>query len=75
MADYQVWCGPAMGAFNNWVGGTYLAAVENRHAAELATHVMRGAAFTSRVNQLRLAGARLPARACSYVPAPLDSAQ
>ncbi|TDD40992.1 KR domain-containing protein [Saccharopolyspora elongata] len=38
-----------------------------------ATHVMRGAAFTSRVNQLRLAGARLPARACSYVPAPLDS--
>ncbi|GAA2805532.1 PfaD family polyunsaturated fatty acid/polyketide biosynthesis protein [Saccharopolyspora taberi] len=72
-ADYQVWCGPAMGAFNNWVGGTYLAAVENRHAAELATHLMRGAAFRSRVTQLRLAGARLPARACSYVPAPLES--
>ncbi|MDA3648380.1 PfaD family polyunsaturated fatty acid/polyketide biosynthesis protein [Saccharopolyspora indica] len=70
VADYQVWCGPAMGAFNNWVSGTYLAAVENRHAAELAAHVMRGAAFASRVTQLRLAGARLPAGACSYVPAP-----
>lgn len=73
VADYQVWCGPAMGAFNNWVSGTHLAAVENRYAAELATHVMRGAAFTSRVTQLRLAGARLPARASSYVPAPLEA--
>ncbi|QIZ38710.1 PfaD family polyunsaturated fatty acid/polyketide biosynthesis protein [Saccharopolyspora sp. ASAGF58] len=72
VSDYQVWCGPAMGAFNNWAGGTYLAAVENRRAAELATHVMRGAAFTSRVTQLRLAGARLPASACSYVPEPLE---
>ena len=23
-ADYQVWCGPAMGAFNDWVRGTWL---------------------------------------------------
>ncbi|MGW3470698.1 PfaD family polyunsaturated fatty acid/polyketide biosynthesis protein [Saccharopolyspora sp. NPDC000995] len=73
VADYQIWCGPAMGAFNNWVGGTYLAAVENRRAAELATHVMRGAAFVSRVTQLRLAGARLPASARSYVPLPPES--
>jgi trans-AT polyketide synthase/acyltransferase/oxidoreductase domain-containing protein len=72
LADYQVWCGPAMGAFNNWVEGTHLAAVENRYAAELATHIMHGAAFTSRVTQLRLTGARLPASA-SYVPAPLES--
>lgn len=73
VADYQVWCGPAMGAFNSWAAGTHLAAVENRHAAELATHVMRGAAFASRVTQLRLAGARLPARASSYVPAPWET--
>ena len=23
--DYQIWCGPAMGSFNDWVRGTYLA--------------------------------------------------
>ncbi|MEL7340604.1 MAG: PfaD family polyunsaturated fatty acid/polyketide biosynthesis protein, partial [Bacteroidota bacterium] len=22
--DYQIWCGPAMGAFNDWVKGTYM---------------------------------------------------
>ena len=71
-ADYQVWCGPAMGAFNSWVTGTHLAAVENRYAAELATHLMRGAAFTARVAQLRFAGARLPARCATYAPAPLS---
>src|SRR5262249_36109545 len=23
--DYQIWCGPAMGAFNDWVAGSFLA--------------------------------------------------
>ncbi len=23
--DYQIWCGPAMGAFNRWVRGSFLA--------------------------------------------------
>ncbi|MTD58222.1 PfaD family polyunsaturated fatty acid/polyketide biosynthesis protein [Amycolatopsis pithecellobii] len=70
-ADYQIWCGPAMGAFNEWVAGTYLAARGHRHVAELATQIMRGAAFTTRVNQLRAAGVRLPAACSTYVPAPL----
>ncbi|QIZ37264.1 hypothetical protein FDZ84_24895 [Saccharopolyspora sp. ASAGF58] len=46
--------------------------VEHRRAVELATHVMRGAAFASRVTQLRLAGARLPASARSYVSGPME---
>ncbi|WP_100444517.1 PfaD family polyunsaturated fatty acid/polyketide biosynthesis protein [Glycomyces xiaoerkulensis] len=70
-ADYQLWCGPAMGAFNEWVGGTYLAAPENRRAADVAHHLMRGAAFTSRVHQFALGGVRLPAAATEYTPAPL----
>ncbi|MET7995415.1 PfaD family polyunsaturated fatty acid/polyketide biosynthesis protein [Amycolatopsis sp. NPDC005232] len=70
-ADYQIWCGPAMGAFNEWVGGTYLAAPAHRHVAELAVHLMRGAAFAVRVSQLRVAGVRLPSRCATYVPVPL----
>ena len=70
VADYQIWCGPAMGGFNEWVAGTYLAAPANRQVAELATQIMRGAAFATRVGQLRAAGVRLPARCSTYVPVP-----
>ena len=28
--DYQIWCGPAMGAFNAWVKGSFLEKPENR---------------------------------------------
>lgn len=69
-ADYQIWCGPAMGAFNDWVAGTYLAAPAHRHVADLATQLMRGAAFATRVHQLRLAGVRMPASCSAYVPDP-----
>jgi trans-AT polyketide synthase/acyltransferase/oxidoreductase domain-containing protein len=26
--DYQIWCGPAMGAFNDWVRGSFLEAAQ-----------------------------------------------
>ena len=71
VADYQIWCGPAMGAFNEWVAGTYLAAPGHRRVAEVGVQIMRGAAFAVRVSQLRAAGVRLPARCSTYVPAPL----
>ena len=70
VTDYQVWCGPAMGAFNDWVAGTYLAALENRSVVDIAANLVRGAAFASRVNQLRLAGVRLPAGCSTYLPTP-----
>ncbi|CAL9580929.1 Polyketide biosynthesis protein PksE [Streptomyces sp. enrichment culture] len=69
-ADFQVWCGPAMGAFNAWARGTYLAAPENRRAADVAGHLLRGAAYTARVHQLALAGVRLPRSCAEYRPAP-----
>jgi hypothetical protein len=71
VADYQIWCGPAMGAFNDWVAGTYLAEPGNRRAAEVALHLMRGAALVRRVAALRDQGVGLPAAWTAYRPAPL----
>lgn len=73
VADYQIWCGPSMGAFNEWAHGSYLAGVANRRVAEVAWHLMTGAAFTARTNQLLLAGVRLPAVCTDYRPEPLDA--
>ncbi len=68
--DYQIWCGPAMGAFNEWTRDTYLAAPENRRAPEVAEHLMRGAAYLYRVQQLRAQGVSLPASVATYKPEP-----
>lgn len=73
VADYQIWCGPAMGSFNEWVRGSYLAATENRRVADVATHLLRGAAFTTRVHQLTLAGVRLSSACTDYRPLPLSA--
>ena len=66
--DYQIWCGPAMGAFNEWTHGTPLAAPENRHAAGVAEHLMQGAAYLYRVQHLRAQGVTLPASLSAYKP-------
>ena len=42
--DYQIHCGPAMGAFNAWVKDTPLATWRNRHVDEIADQLMQGAA-------------------------------
>ncbi|WP_435103191.1 PfaD family polyunsaturated fatty acid/polyketide biosynthesis protein [Arhodomonas sp. AD133] len=43
-ADFQVHCGPALGAFNQWVRGTELESWRNRRAPELGTRIMQAAA-------------------------------
>jgi trans-AT polyketide synthase, acyltransferase and oxidoreductase domains len=68
--DYQIWCGPAMGAFNTWVAGTHLAAPGNRRVAEVTDALLRGAAVEARATALRLAGLRLPPSASTYRPQP-----
>lgn len=40
--DYQIWCGPAMGAFNDWVKGTPLEKLENRSIVQIAYNLMYG---------------------------------
>ena len=70
--DYQIWCGPAMGAFNAWVAGTHLAAPGNRRVADVSDALLRGAAVEARATTLRLAGLRLPPSATTYRPRPAD---
>ncbi len=66
--DYQIWCGQAMGAFNDWVRGSYLEAADNRRVADAAWQVMNGAAFLYRVQSLQLQGVQLPAAYMRYRP-------
>lgn len=54
--DYQVWCGPAMGSFNEWVRGSFLQDPQNRRAACVARNILEGAAVISRANLLRFTG-------------------
>ncbi len=42
--DYQIHCGPALGAFNQWVKGSALENWRNRHVDEIAERLMVGAA-------------------------------
>jgi trans-AT polyketide synthase/acyltransferase/oxidoreductase domain-containing protein len=39
--DYQVHCGPALGAFNQWVKGTRLEDWRNRHVDEIAVKLLK----------------------------------
>jgi len=66
--DYQIWCGPAMGAFNEWARGSLLEKVENRRAGLVAHNLLLGAAVLTRVNMLRQQGAVLSDRATQFHP-------
>jgi len=50
--DYQIWCGPAMGAFNQWVRGSFLEPMENRRVVDIAKQILIGAAYQARVRSL-----------------------
>ncbi|WP_051819537.1 PfaD family polyunsaturated fatty acid/polyketide biosynthesis protein [Streptomyces sp. NRRL S-920] len=67
--DYQIWCGPAMSAFNAWVRGTLWQGPDHRHAPDIARALLSGAAYHSRLAQLRFAGVGLPSL-CGTYPAP-----
>lgn len=66
--DFQVWCGPAMGAFNDWVRGSFLEAAENRTVGQIACNLLEGAAVVTRAQQMRMAGLPVPAAAFTWVP-------
>jgi trans-AT polyketide synthase, acyltransferase and oxidoreductase domains len=59
--DYQVWCGPAMGAFNEWTRGSFLERPENRRVVTVAMNILYGAAVVLRAASLRFQGVPLPA--------------
>lgn len=70
--DYQIWCGPAMGAFNEWTRGTFLAQPANRRVATVACNLLYGAAVMQRINLLRSQGFELSADAAHIVPRELS---
>lgn len=68
--DYQIWCGPAMGAFNQWVKGSFLEKIENRQLVTVAKNLLLGASVIIRTNWLKHQGAQLPADVDGYDPVP-----
>jgi trans-AT polyketide synthase, acyltransferase and oxidoreductase domains len=70
--DYQLWCGPAMGAFNQWAAGSFLAEPANRTVVQVARNLLEGAAVITRAQQLRSFGVAVPATAFGFTPRRLD---
>ena len=70
--DYQIWCGPAIGAFNEWVKGSFLEKAENRKTVTIAMNLLYGASVATRANLLRNYGVTLPANAGSFSPMELS---
>ncbi len=67
--DYQIWCGPAIGAFNQWVQDSFLQLPQNRKVVVVALNILLGAAIILRRQNLRQLGihfsgesARIPPR-------------
>ncbi|WP_298772062.1 PfaD family polyunsaturated fatty acid/polyketide biosynthesis protein [uncultured Shewanella sp.] len=58
--DYQIWAGPALGAFNQWAKGSYLDDYQSRHAVDIAKHLLYGAAYLNRINHITAQGINLP---------------
>ncbi|MCR3757619.1 PfaD family polyunsaturated fatty acid/polyketide biosynthesis protein [Clostridium felsineum] len=52
--DMQIWCGQSLGAFNQWVKGTYLELAKDRKVAEVSYQILKGAAYSYIINLLRM---------------------
>ena len=59
-SDYQIWCGPAMGAFNEWTKGSFMEAPSQRDVATVGWNLLWGAAVVLRSEMLRQQGAPAP---------------
>lgn len=66
--DYQVWCGPAMGAFNEWVQGSFLQEPEQRQVVTVALNILYGAGIVNRLHILRMQGIQLPSEFWKITP-------
>lgn len=66
--DYQLWAGPAVGAFNRWTKGSFLAEPGERTATQIALNLMEGAAVVTRAHQARTYGVPVPAEAFTFNP-------
>jgi len=70
--DYQIWCGPAMGAFNEWAKGSFLESAENRRVVPVAMNLLYNAAVLLRAQSLRHQGVSLPANFPRLAPLKME---
>jgi PfaD family protein len=70
--DYQIWCGPAMGAFNAWCKGSFMEKAANRRTAEVSLNLLYGAAFVLRCGWLRSQGVSVPMDAAVTRPLTIE---
>jgi trans-AT polyketide synthase/acyltransferase/oxidoreductase domain-containing protein len=68
--DYQIWCGPSIGSFNQWVKGSFLESHGNRKTAEVALNLLFGACLCTRASFLRAQGIELPLELTTFKPLP-----
>jgi len=66
--DFQIWCGPAMGAFNRWAKGSFLEDPQQRHIEQIALNLLEGASLHTRAQQCRCFGVPVPMHHISYIP-------
>ncbi len=71
--DYQIWCGPAMGAFNRWVAGSFLEDPRNRTIQQIALNLLEGAAHVTRAQQLRSYGLPMAQDSLAFEPVVLHT--
>ncbi len=73
--DFQIWCGPSMGAFNAWAKGSFLETIHERKTVTMAMNLLYGAAGLMRCQWLRSQGVKLPMAAFSFKPLPMEEIQ
>lgn len=73
--DYQIWCGPAMGAFNEWTRGTFLEKPIERDVVSVAMNLLFGSAVLNRINILTKQGVTMMQKDSGYSPMNVEQIQ
>ena len=71
--DYQIWCGPSMGAFNEWVSGSFMDDYKQRRIDLVAKNILYGTAVLARAQQARNLGIRLHPADTKTTPLPSEA--
>ncbi|MDD3146463.1 MAG: PfaD family polyunsaturated fatty acid/polyketide biosynthesis protein [Candidatus Riflebacteria bacterium] len=71
--DYQIWCGPAMGAFNEWAKGSFFEKPENRKVVDVAMNLLYGSAIEMRLTQMRNQGLNFAAALNAVAPQTIEN--
>jgi PfaD family protein len=69
--DYQIWCGPSMGAFNAWTKDSCLENAESRKTDVVGMNLLYGACVLTRAHWLDCQG--MPNQGITVEPRPLEA--